>query len=179
MTQCTGSDLPSHAVPATSTFGSTALGLESHYFQRSGDEGLARECWKPYMYCTQWNSTIMLYYRVYNHVISYIIISYHIHIIMIPNEDMLANRKLTGMTSPHYESIWVAGIHVGILACCTSMPRARRSVEIKMREEPERNSRMTRSRSCHILIAICYGDSTVFVKDARLLDSGHTQLSWK
>ena len=48
--------------------------------------------------------------------------------------------------SKHWEGFWSEWERPS-LACCTSMPRARRSVEIKIREEPERNSRMTRSRS--------------------------------
>ena len=51
-------------------------------------------------------------------------------------------------TSQSADRVWVWWESPS-LACCTSMPRARRSVEIKIREEPERNSRMTRSRSSH------------------------------
>ena len=34
-----------------------------------------------------------------------------------------------------------------MLTCCTSIPRASKSVEMRIRDDPERNSRMIKSRS--------------------------------
>ena len=45
--------------------------------------------------------------------------------------------------------------------CWTSMPRARRSVVMRTREEPERNSRMMMSRVVLVHVAVRGGDGEV------------------